>query len=582
MLLLRRALDDPHLVQSFSGVRTRFGDGPDIEPEKQALSTAYGYFYGRSMEGSRHPVILARDPRPTGRAVTQALVRGLLSAGITEIVDLGIITTPLAQSAVRSFNAAGGIIVTASHNPLCDNGWKFLTPMAGRRASAAPEGALLAAQDMESIIQCVAHTASEGDPVMEDALAAVSPRDSFSALLRSGSRRAHNTAAGAYISTIANDWRLDVDDVRGRHLGPIVLDSNGGSASGLNSGVLEELGVRVYEMNGELSRPAHPIDTDSINPETGEHVLLRVARAVEDCEALFGIAFDYDADRGNLVLPGQGSECVVAPQSVSALNVALSLARWKANGRDGIHTRVVASDSTSRRVEEIASAFGASVAWVETGEVNVVTRMRELAIAGYEVPVGVEGANGGTVFAGSTCRDGLLTALSCALAEAGEPALPILSAALRIDLTVGSAGLQRILAALPDWHTESCKMQVNPAPHNEVKSMLEGRFECDIWPGISHRYRSYRFANFEGTRETAERSGDHTGGWRVELERPGASPFLFARGSRTEAGVWRLIADSPDAEEARYLLQTAVDAMKGVAADFGPDRVCGGSKTGCV
>ena len=145
MIALKRALDDPYLVQSFSGVRTRFGDSAEIDADKQALSSAYGYQYGRSLKGAAGPVILARDPRRSGRALTQALVRGLIASGAPEIVDLGIITTPLAQSAVRSFSAAGGIIVTGSHNPLCDNGWKFLTPARARRAGSAPEGALLAA-----------------------------------------------------------------------------------------------------------------------------------------------------------------------------------------------------------------------------------------------------------------------------------------------------------------------------------------------------------------------------------------------------------------------------------------------------
>ena len=93
------------------------------------------------------------------------------------------------------------------------------------------------------------------------------------------------------LETPAGTLQPLVEDVRGRHLGPIVLDANGGAASGLNSGVLDDLGVRVYEMNGELSRPAHPIDTDSVDEATGEHVLMRVARAVEDCGALFGIGW---------------------------------------------------------------------------------------------------------------------------------------------------------------------------------------------------------------------------------------------------------------------------------------------------
>ncbi len=566
--LLQQALKDWHLVQSFSGVRTQLGENTTIEAHHAALAEVYGYYYAKSISTKDAPVILARDPRPTGRALVQALVRGFLAAGVSNLIDLGIITTPLAQSAVRYFHASGGVIVTASHNPLCDNGWKFLTGMTGRTGNDAPEGALLAAERMEHIVACVALAGKYGDTELEQAISSVPPEAAFNALIKSGSRHVHNRAAEAYTGTIANDWGLDIDELRRRKLGPILLDPNGGAASGLNSGVLEDLGVQVYEMNAELSRPAHPIDTDSINPATGEHVLTRVARAVKGCGALFGVAFDYDADRGNVVLPGDSASAVVPPQTISALNVALTLSRWDAMGRGGTERWVVASDATSRRIEQIAGLFGVHVAWVETGEVNVVTRIRELANRGAEVPIGVEGANGGTVFAGSTCRDGVLTALSCALAVSGDPAANSwLGKTGRRDLP--EDGLERLTRSLPYWFTPNDKVQLKPMLHSDVKSIMETAFVKDIWPGISGRYSGYKFANYEGTKPVEHRTGEHTGGWRIELERPGARPFIFARGSRTEAGIWRIAADSPDETEANTLMKIArkLAGIVGLASD---------------
>ena len=152
--------------------------------------------------------------------------------------------------------------------------------------------------------------------------------------------------------------------------------------------------------------------------------------------------------------------------------------------------------------------------------------------------------------------------LSCALAAAGEEAVGVMMETLGFSTYDVRDGIQGLMDCLPRWHTRSARLQLNPAPHSEVKSMLERRFEKQIWPVIGHRYDSYRFGNYEGSREVTERTGDHTGGWRIELERDGARPFVFVRGSRTEAGIWRVIADSPDAAEARELMDAATQMLE--------------------
>ncbi len=560
--LLQEALKDGALVQSFSGVRTRFGEGDRISPAHEALAAVYGLVYASHLPETDAPLVLARDPRPSGRAVTQALVRGFLAAGRRRLVDLGVITTPLAQAAVRSFEAAGGVIVTASHNPLCDNGWKFLTGSRERLPDDAPPGALLSAPRMGRIVAAVSAAAAAGDEAVESAISNVSPDEAFTALVRSGSRRVHTRAVDAYLHTVTNDWGLDMEALARRPMGPLLLDPNGGAASGVASAVLEALGIRVYEMNAELGRPSHPIDTDSVNPDTGEHILTRVARAVRSCEALFGVAFDYDADRGNVVLPGDTSDAVVAPQEISALNVALALARVEASGRGDRRVCVVASDATSGRVDRIAGLFGAEVHRVETGEVNVVTKMHRIAGQGAVVPVGVEGPNGGTVFEGSTCRDGVLTALSCALAISGEEAARIWLERSGCDVADGPVTLRGLLASLPRWSTPADRIVLtNPGPHSEVKKQMERRFAQDVWPRLSARFQDYRFVNYEGTECVETRRGDEAGGWRVDLRRDGEECFIFARGSRTEAGVWRVIADSPDPSEAALLLDIGRDLV---------------------
>lgn len=109
------------------------------------------------------------------------------------------------------------------------------------------------------------------------------------------------------------------------------------------------------------------------------------------------------------------------PQEVAAMNVAMALARRHFIRQQSGDTRplaVVVHDATSRRVREIARVFGAQVFVVVVGEVNVLEKMRGLEKDGYDVPIGIEGANGGTVFRGDhpefqgdTSRNGAMTAL---------------------------------------------------------------------------------------------------------------------------------------------------------------------------
>jgi hypothetical protein len=82
--------------------------------------------------------------------------------------------------------------------------------------------------------------------------------------------------------------------------------------------------------------------------------------------------------------------------------------------------------------------------------------------------------------------------------------------------------------------------------HSEIKRRVEDTFAKRVWPKLQSRFASFEFENFEGTSKPAQRTGDESGAWRVFLEAPGRQAFVFLRGSRTEAGVWRMIIDADD------------------------------------
>ena len=199
------------------------------------------------------------------------------------------------------------------------------------------------------------------------------------ALRKAENESARVKAERAYLDLTGRDWGIAPHCLKPLTLGPVLLDPNGGAGCGIDARVLEHFGVRVIEINAELGYPEHGIDTDGVDPASGRHMLLRVSRAAARFGAHFGVAFDYDADRGNLVLPGLDESAIIPPQRVATFNIALALAKRKLRESAGDKPlAVVASDATSLAAVRVAEAFGARVFTVETGEINVVSRMGEL------------------------------------------------------------------------------------------------------------------------------------------------------------------------------------------------------------
>src|SRR5216117_1268684 len=111
------------LMISVSGVRGLVGT--DLTPEIAARwAAAFGTW---AKTGKRKPVVIGRDARTSGPMFAQAAAAGLVSVGC-DVIDIGLTTTPSAQLAVQHHRAAGGIILTASHNPIEWNALKFVGP----------------------------------------------------------------------------------------------------------------------------------------------------------------------------------------------------------------------------------------------------------------------------------------------------------------------------------------------------------------------------------------------------------------------------------------------------------------------
>jgi phosphomannomutase len=526
-------------LQSYSGVRAKIGLGPDVSRDDEAFAFRHAYCYAISrMQANPSPrakLVLARDPRPTGSALARAQARGLATAchdlGVElELIDLGIVPTPLWQHSVRLFEAHGGVMITASHNPLDENGWKYATGIATFGVDPAPPGALLSAAEMGNLIR---------------AANAFAPHPWRSPLGSVTDPAARDRAIENYVRFLSETYFAHAPGAR------VVLDPNGGAASAVAERAFRALGVNPVVVNGSEGQVAHEIDVEHVRPD-GRHVLEDVAERVRAERALFGLAYDFDADRGNLTYVDAGGRThIPSPQAAAAINTAIALAVHRRSG-DTRRPAVVASDATSCRVKQVAAAFGADYVEVETGEINVVTKMQDLEARNLRAVVGVEGPNGGTIFAGTTCRDGTLVGAGALLAAAddelraivGETLAPgrAIAAALAgfIELLPAQRSFTEKHDALLDWHAtvDTFDREFPRLFMSELAREWE-RFEI-----------VYSYTRYVGP----ERPRARGYGWKARLSRPGGEGFLWIRGSKTEAGIARLVADGPDEVTARAVM----------------------------
>jgi phosphomannomutase/8-oxo-dGTP pyrophosphatase MutT (NUDIX family) len=534
--------------QSFSGIRAVMGG---MYFRAMAI---YGYLYARHVIKSASPdhtvrLGIVRDPRPSGAQVRDALARGFKHAAAQlgqpiEIVDLGILTTPLGESAVRSLHFDGVAIITASHNPLKENGVKFTTGHI-RREGDPPAGALLPARIMDQLIRQFADLRNNVLRVvaLSNELEAISPEiphtndETIERLVSNYVEELLSLFPNTPVSDILKGYRTAVDVNGGagavRRLAKWTFGLIGTVLTHARIGFRMEAGD---ELHAELGVP-----TRGIEPKGDE---LKVLTAyLKEHGIDFGVAFDFDADRGTLAPE-------MDEQTVAAFNVAMRLA-WmnvydQAKGRRVV---VVAHEATSKRVEEIVALFNhgregspIEVRRVETGEINVVTAMQQERDKGAYVPIGVEGANGGTILGEATCRDGVATQILTGLAlrdpkiraewaaRAGRPDL---------DPSVkAKVSLKQLAASLPQRFTPQLTKKGVPVKIQALKLNMEASFEAH-WaaePWLQKTYRSYRFEHYEETETRDHLFGDGMGGWLVVLTRKdnGREEFLWMRPSRTE------------------------------------------------
>ena len=472
------------------------------------------------------------------------------------LFDLGIITTPLAETAVRALDADGGVMVTASHNPIEHNGFKFLTGCSAEADGSAPPGALLSARAMAEVIACVRELANGSDArVREACRGAITPEALDKALSDPENEHARVKAERAYLDVIGEDWGIAPHCLKPLTLGP------GAARPQRRRGLRDR-----RERSGALRRPRDRDQRRAGLPRARHRhrrhrPRQRQAHASASGE---GRGEKRRAFRSGVRLRRRPRQSGAAGSR--RVRDHPSAARRHVQYRAGACPQEAAGSSTasrsrsSRPMRRRLPATGSPRRSARRSSRSRPARSTSsprcsaLRLAGYDVPVGVEGANGGTIFESATCRDGLQVALSAAQAESMPEVacewMRIVSGlnGCRFD---GShrVTLRELVDSVPVNPNVMLKLSSPPMSHGEVKRRMEEHFREDRVAGSRARgssatsSRTSRRPRWSRAHRRRER--------RLAGDAPRSRPRARSsscRGSRTESGVWRMIidADSPD------------------------------------
>lgn len=330
------------LMVSVSGVRGRVGEA--LTPEIIAQFAAGFGAWALARAGGKAQIVVGRDSRVSG-PMFQPVVHAALQSVGCDVLDIGMVPTPTVQLAVEHHHAAGGLAITASHNPIEWNALKFI----------GPSGLFLDGAE-----------AAEMRKVVEGKI----PRATWDKL---GTVSRDLDAASDHIERIMSLPFLDVEGIRKRGF-KVGLDCVRGAGGVFMPVLLELLGCKLATINmepdGRFPRPPEP---------TAEN-LGELQKLVFDSHCDIGMAVDPDVDRLALV----SDEGVAIGEDYTLALAAKIVLRH----RKGV---VVTNLSTSRIVDDIAREAGSRVIRAPVGEVNVATRMRA-----ESAPIGGEG-NGGVI-----------------------------------------------------------------------------------------------------------------------------------------------------------------------------------------
>lgn len=340
------------LIKSISGIRGTIGGKPGdgLSPEDIVKFTAAYASFIRDNSIDSNVIVVGRDARLSGPIVSAIVVSTLCSMGF-DVVNIGLASTPTTEIAVTSEKAAGGIIITASHNPRQWNALKLLNA----------RGEFLNDAEGREVLR----RASECDYTFVD-------------IDKIGHEYVNTTYNRRHIESVLALNLVDLDAIAKVDF-TVALDAVNSVGGVVVPQLLKALGVKnIIELNCDASgKFAH-------NPEPIPENLTQISELMKDGKADVGFVVDPDVDRLAIVMEN-GEMFVEEYTLVAVADYVLS------------HTpgATVSNLSSSRALRDITERHGCSYTASAVGEVNVTTEMKRTGAV-----IGGEG-NGGVIYPAS-------------------------------------------------------------------------------------------------------------------------------------------------------------------------------------
>ncbi len=314
------------LIISISGLRGIVGENLNVTVAAD-FACAFGTFLKSSKGKKKLSIAIGSDGRASGDMLKSAVAAGLCSVG-TNVIDLGLVTTPTVGIMTRELGCDGGAVVTASHNPIEYNGIKLLTS----KGIAPPAGM---AEKIKSIF-------SKAD------FSLVSSTDCGKIIIDRGGDTIHIKKILA---------RVNRSQIASKKF-KIALDSVNGAGARPAKRLLSILGCRTTAINdAPTGRFAH-------NPEPLAENLTQLRDTVKKTNADIGFAQDPDGDR--LAIVDENGR-YIGEEYTLALAAKYIFSHKKGTAATNL--------STSRMIDDIAKDAGCEVIRTPVGEVNVAQAM---------------------------------------------------------------------------------------------------------------------------------------------------------------------------------------------------------------
>lgn len=338
------------LIKSISGIRGTIGGRPGegLSPlDIIKFTAAYARFIKENTTRKTNVIVVGRDARLSGSMVSDLVTATLAGMGF-DVVNIGLASTPTTEIAVVMEKACGGIILTASHNPMQWNALKLLNE----------NGEFLNAEQGQKVLEY----AADDDYT-------------FATVENLGHVYKNDTYTRRHIEEVLNLKLVDTEAIRNADF-TVAVDAVNSVGGVIIPHLLRALGVKnIIELNCEANgKFAH-------TPEPIPENLTQIADLMREGRADVGFVVDPDVDRLAIVMEN-GEMFVEEYTLVAVADYVLS------------HTpgATVSNLSSSRALRDVTVAHGCTYSAAAVGEVNVVAKMKETGAV-----IGGEG-NGGVIY----------------------------------------------------------------------------------------------------------------------------------------------------------------------------------------